>query len=301
MPILNTLIDLLLAPFRRLPPEAGLAAFAAVTGVVVLLIFKATSNPARVAQARNRAVSRILEMWLYRDDPWVCLGAVGRVMGDNLRYLGVLLVPMLASLIPMALLLAQAHDWFAARPLRPGETVLVVARLKPEAALALLDHVSLELAKPEAVTVDGAPVRSPALREIAWRVRATDGAVGRDTLILNYEGASGMARGRTSRGEEVPFGKFDTRFVGAHASVKEIRTGRAPARVSACRVAGGWEWLLYPGERRLPANSVFARIEVQYPDAEYVLLGLRMGWLPGVLIVSFLAGLLLMKPLKVEF
>ena len=52
MPLLNSIIDLLLAPFRHLPPEVGLAAFAIVTGLVVLLIFKVTSTPARVAAAR---------------------------------------------------------------------------------------------------------------------------------------------------------------------------------------------------------------------------------------------------------
>lgn len=301
MSLLNTVIDLFMAPFRRLPPEAGLVAFAVVTGLVVLLIFKATSNPARVAQARNRALSRILEMWLYRDAPWVCLGAVGRVMGDNLRHLGVLLVPMLASLIPMALMLAQAHDWFACRPLRAGETVLVVARLKPEAAITQLDQISLDCGEADAAT-DGAPVHSPALREVAWRVHATGGYMPSGVLILRESTVTGaLSQDPADGGDTVDRGKAGMWFIGPHAATKALATGRAPARAPACRVAGGWEWVLYPGEKRLPADSALARIEVLYPEAEYGLFGLRLGWLPAMLIVSFLAGLLVMRPLRVEF
>jgi len=51
----------------------------------------------------------------------------------------------------------------------------------------------------------------------------------------------------------------------------------------------------------LPATQPFVRIEVLYPAAEYNFFGLRMGWLPAVLILSLLTGLLLKKQLRVEF
>jgi hypothetical protein len=58
--------------------------------------------------------------------------------------------------------------------------------------------------------------------------------------------------------------------------------------------------MLHPGEGRLPRAQPFARLAVQYPKAEYNLLGWRMRWLPAVLILSFLSGLILMRPLRVE-
>jgi len=269
MPLLNPLIDYLLAPFRHLPPEAGLTVFAVMTGVVVLLVFKATSSPGRVTRARNRALSCVIEIWLYRDDPWVSLGAVGRAVLDSLRYFAVLAVPMLASLVPMVLLLAQAHDWFACRPLAPGEAVMVVARLKPDAELSRLDHATLQTSNGR---VEGPPVRAAALREVAWHVvgGATAGA---GTLVLT---------------------------AGERPLIKDLSGGRGLCRVSACRVADFWEWWLYPGESRLPQAQPFARLEVHYAKAEYNLLGWHTRWLPAVLVLSFLAGLALKKPLRVE-
>lgn len=269
MPILNPIIDLLLAPFRHLPPEAGLAAFAVMLGIVVLLLFKATSHPGRVTRARNRALSRVMEIWLYRDDPWVSLGAVGRAMVDNLRYLASLSVPMLASLVPMVLLLAQAHDWFACRPLAPGETVMVVARLNPEADVGLLNGMTLQVSQGR---VEGPPVRAAALREVAWQVVAgSQTAPG--TLVLTTS---------------------------AWRLTKTLTSGHGLSRLSACRVAGFWEWLLHPGEDRLPQGQPIARLEVRYAKAEYSLLGWHTGWLPAVLVLSFLSGLALKKPMRVE-
>jgi hypothetical protein len=292
MLLLNTLTDLYLLPFRRLPPEAGLAAFSVLFGVVVLLVFKVASNPGRIAQARNLALSRILEMWLYRDDPWVSLGACVRALRDSLRYLGVMTVPMLASLLPALLLLAQAYDRFDARPLRPGEAVSVVATLRPDAPADILRRLGVSVgvqgttdgyratgvapAAGTCVLIDSPPVRTPARNEIAWRLRAVAQPAGCAVVALT-DGEGGI------RVE------------------KQVCAGAGTARVSQCRVAGFADWLLHPGEPRLPASQPFARIAVLYPKAEYSLLGLHMGWLPAVLILSLLAGLALKKPLQVEF
>jgi hypothetical protein len=291
--ILNTVIDLFLAPFQRLPPEVGLAVFSVLLGLVVLLIFKATSNPALILRARNRALARILEMWLYRDDPWVSLGSFIRVLRDNTRYLGVMTLPMLASLLPALLLLAQAYDWFDARPLQPGETALVVAQLKPDAPADTMRRLELSVrvqgfsdgyratlftptASGTCVRIDSPPVCTPALGEIAWRIRANTTPAGRAVLTLTD--ANGFTRVE-----------------------KYVRAGNGLARVSRCRVTGFLDWLLHPGEPRLPANQPFMRIKVLYPEARYNFFGLRMGWLPAVLILSLLTGLLLRKPLRVEF
>jgi hypothetical protein len=267
--ILNATIDILLSPFRHLPPEAGLTAFAMLTGLLALLIFKAASNPTRVSQARNRALAGVLEVRLYRHDPWVSLVAVGRVMRANLRYTAMLLVPMLASLMPVTLLLAQANAWFAVRPLFPGETVMVVARLKPDADVGVLDRVTLASS---ALRVLDPPVRAAGLREVAWRVTAGDTA-GEATLVFSVDDA--------------------------HLT-KSVVCGYGLTRVSARRVADFWEGFIYPAEQRLPPSQPFDRLEVRYPKAVYTFFGWRTGWLQAMLAISFLTGLFLIKPLRVE-
>ncbi len=268
----NALIDLLMAPFRSLPAEVGLVCFGAVTGLLVLLIFKATSNPARVVRARNRALSRVIELWLYRHDPLLGLRSIGWMLIDNLRYLATLLMPMICSLLPMLVLLAQGHDWFASRALRPGETMLVVAHLRPDAPIQVLNDTDL-LVHGTSLALDAPPVRTPDWREVAWSVKRTqDGATGH--LVIHT-------------------GDVELR--------KTADAAGGLARRSSCRTASFFDHLLYPGEARLAVDAPFDRIETRWPAAEYKLLGWRTDWFWGLLATSFVAGLILKKPLRVEF
>jgi len=157
-----------------LTPTAALVLFGLLTGAVVLLIFKATSSPDRVLLARNRALSRVLELWLTRGDPWVGFRSLGSMVVDSFRYLATLFVPLVCCLLPTALLLWLAHEHFAFRPLRPGETVLLVARLAPDAPADALDAVAV--APPPGLETSLPPVRTPAWREIAWPLTAPAGA-----------------------------------------------------------------------------------------------------------------------------
>jgi hypothetical protein len=273
--ILNQVVDVILAPFRQLPPEVGVAVYSILLATIVLVVFKVTSRPERVARARSRAVARILEMWLYRDDPWVSLGAFGRLLLDNARYLGSLLIPMLASLVPVVLLLVQAHDWFAARPLRAGESTLLVARVREDVPPEEWKHLETSVGGTPCVRVDSPAVRAPAVHEVVWRLRANERAGCAAVTIADRAGAVRVE--------------------------KAVCAGYRLARVSASRTGGRAAWLLAPGEPRLPASQPFARIDVLYPAAEYNILGLRMGWLTAILVLSLPAGLALKRPLRVEF
>ena len=73
------------------------------------------------------------------------------------------------------------------------------------------------------------------------------------------------------------------------------------ARRTVRRTAGRADHLLHSGEPRLSAASPFDRIETRWPAAEYNLLGWRTNWFWGLLAASLLAGLLLKRPLRVEF
>lgn len=264
----NAIFDAWLSPLAALGRGWALTAFSVVTGVVLLLLFKVTSNPDRVARARNRAIARVLELWLFQSDPLVSLGALGRVLRANAVYLGTLLRPVLLSAVPMVLLLAQAHDWFAGRPLASGETALVVARWRSTGPLP--DTI---LTAGAGLTVETPAVRSAALRETAWRVRRDEPAARSAWLTLAAPGLP------------------DVRL--AVAGSRERCTPR--------RVSGRWRHLLYPGQPRLPADGPLAEIELRYPVAEYGWGRWRTDWLIALLLVSLLTGLALKGPLGVEF
>jgi hypothetical protein len=329
---MNRLLDILLAPFRAWPAEVALVAFGAATGLLVMVIFKLTSRPERVARARDRALSRVIELWLYRHDPLLGFGSIGRMLADNGRYLATLAVPMVCSLLPMLLLLAQGHDWFASRALAPGETMLVVARLRPGVPAGLLDETELALERVP-LRLAAPPVRTPAWREIAWSVTA-EGSVdlfpaqtnqeirkaGRGAKVSDNSGfpafqiqeEQGGANKATGPEAVTPTTPTATPPLSPRGGELVIRAGGAEirktvavdsglARRTVRRTAGRADHLLHLGEPRLSAASPFARIETRWPAAEYNLLGWRTDWFRGLLAVSLIAGLLLKKPLRVEF
>ncbi len=254
-----------MAPLSRLPAELALTLFSVLTGIAILLLFKVSSDPAKIAAARDRALSRVLELWLFREDACGGLLSVGRAMRDSFGYLGSMLKPALLSMIPMLILLVQANAWFGYRPPAPGESVLLTVRAAEAGAVE-----SLELKTPESLIVE-ASVASPAAREKSWRLRAAAGA-GSHTLAITGDGID---------------------------ETKSLRSGAAPARISALRTSSRLEHLLYPDEP--PLTGALERITLSYAPAEYRLLGFEMPWIVALLMISLVTGLALKKPLGVEF
>lgn len=268
----NALFDLLMAPFRGLPAEAGLVGFGALAGLLALLAFKVASCPARIVRARDRALSRIIELWLYRRDPLQGVRSTGWMLIDGLRYLATLLPPVVCSLIALLLLLAQGHDWFASRALKPGETMLVVAGLRAGVPVQMLNDAEL-IVDDTPLALDAPPVRTPGWREVAWRVKRMSAGAAGELLIrigdAEFRRTVDMASGLVRR--------------------PSYRTASFPGH------------LLHPGEPRLADCASLERIETRWPAAEYNLLGWRVDWLRGLLAASLAAGLALKRPLRVEF
>lgn len=171
-----------------------MVALSLALALVALTVFKLASKPERVARARDRALARVLELWLFRDDPVACFGALWRVAAADLRYLGTLLLPMAASLAPVLALLYAGSALLADSPLATGETAVVRARWTGDAAPAL----RLEVEGPYAVAAG--PVPCASLRETAWKIARTDGsATGKNGAPLFSVEPAADAGGRPFR------------------------------------------------------------------------------------------------------
>jgi len=265
MNVFNTVMDLMMAPLRRLPPELALACFSVVTGIVILLLFKISSNPVKIAAARDRALSRVLELWLYREDAVGGLFSVGRAMLNSFGYLATMLKPALVSMLPMLIMLIQANAWFGARPLQEGDVVLLTVRA---AKSGLVETLRLEDSQAVSNEIS---VISTEINEKSWRLRVKD-FTGTTVLRIKGEGVD---------------------------ESKLIVTGSRLSRVSTLRTASRVEHLLYPDEPRLPGP--LESIRIAYPTATYTVPGFDMPWIVYLLGVSLITGLILKKPLGVEF
>jgi hypothetical protein len=165
----NALGRWLLVPLGVLPGWLSATVIAAATGVLLLAVFKYTSDQRAIQRVRNDIDAHLLALKLFKDSARVAMRAQGRVLLGAGRLFVLAVVPMLVMAVPVTLLLGQLGLWYEARPLRVGEESVITLGLGGEAG-SPWPAVSLEPA--DAVDVTAGPVRVRSRREVCWSVKA---------------------------------------------------------------------------------------------------------------------------------
>ena len=132
----NALGRFLLAPVGVLPGWLSATVVAAVTGVLLLAVFKYTSNQRAIKRVRNDINANLLALKLFKDSTRVSLRSQGRILQGAFRLFVLALVPMLVMAVPVTLLLGQLALWYQARPLRVGEDAVITLKLNGDAGTA---------------------------------------------------------------------------------------------------------------------------------------------------------------------
>lgn len=267
--VMGRVFDLLFLPVRGLTPWAGLILASLLTALLMLFVFRLTSNQAGIRGAKNRIKAHLLELRLYKDNMSVTLRAQGQILLQNLRYIGYNAKPLLVMIVPLVLILAQLNLWFGAAPLRPGEATLVKVGLR-EGYNPL--ETALELRTTGGVAVETPPVRIEDEGEYAWRIRAVSA------------GPAGL---------EFALGPYSVRKT-------VVIGGPALSKISPRRVRPLLDQALYPGEPPLPRDVPLRTIEILYRGQSLNLLGLGVHWLVAYLILSIIFGFALKGVFKVE-
>jgi hypothetical protein len=204
---------------------------------------------------------------LFADEPALILRSHGELLAWNFRYLVLMLRPAAVTIIPLALLLFQLDAVYGRRPLVADESAIVTAQLSVGSNVSL-SSLSLDGA---GIEVETPPLRFPAERRVSWRVRAAKSQSG--TVKLNLPGAS---------------------------LTKRVQARPRLGYLSERRVSSHLEWLIHPGEARLP-DADLSSIAVEYPSAEISVFGLGVHWLVWFCVVSLLAMLVFRKRFRVTF
>jgi hypothetical protein len=273
MTYLNLIADLavgsLLRQFTR--PWPGLLAAALATSIAMLLVIRWVSSPAEIRRAKDRLVARVLELVLFRHDARVSFTAGGRIVSANLVYLRTLLWPLVISAVPCILVLSQLSCWYSWRPLKGGEAAVLEIKLSDGFSVM---ETRVSLAVPASIRVETEGVRVTAPPEITWRLRAEhDGSDWVDIAI----------------GDEAPVRK-------------QIVVGDKLEKISARRSRHGpWQSLLYPGEPPIDVASSIVEIDVRYPSRQLYIGNTEVDWVLAFVILTMLFGLLLKRPLRVQF
>ena len=261
--------DLVMAPLRGLSPSISLLVLSAALGLLLLLVFRLTSNQAAIGSLRRRMAAHLLEFRLFQHSLGIQWSSLSRMLLANLIYLKVAARPLLLMLVPLGLVLIQLNQWYGYHPLKPDETAVVALKLAGEG----LDLSKVRLETGDGLELVGRPLRIPHAGEVNWSIRPQRQGTHRLTFL------------------------FESRQV-----QKEIVTSsQGLARVSAVTPARDfWDVLQHPGEPPLPPDSFAERISVDYPARRIDLLGWETHWVVFLLIVSTLTALAFKRLLRVQ-
>jgi hypothetical protein len=145
-----------------------LAAFSIVAGLLILWIFKLSSNQRALKTTRRRVLSHLLAMRLFADDPVVILRSQLRLLAWNARYMALLLPAFLLIAIPLYFAWDHLDAIWGRAAFAPGDAVVVTAALRAPSPA--------QLVAPSWLAVETPPVRAG--REVSWRVRVLRAGAG---------------------------------------------------------------------------------------------------------------------------
>lgn len=249
----------------RWSPGLGLAIIAAAAGAGILGVFRMTADQARIRAAKRLVQAHLLELRIYRDEPGVVWRAQKSLAAANLRYLALMLRPVLITAVPLAVLLVHLEAFYSRAPLAIGAAAIVTMRMRGAGG----DVPQLEA--PPGVAVETPAVRALDLDQVSWRIRPR-------------AAVSGMLRIRLHGG----------------VVEKGIEAGAGPRFVAGRRARSAWDALWHPDEPRIVAPQV-DWVEIRYPEATVEWLGIRLHWLIWFALVAGLAALLLRRRFRVTF
>jgi uncharacterized membrane protein (DUF106 family) len=264
----NAIGQVVLAPVAYLPGWLSATVIAAVTGVLLLVMFKYTSNQKAIKRVRDDIKANLLALKLFKDSALVALRAQGRILVGAFWLMIYAIVPMLIMMAPVLLILGQLALWYQARPLQVGEEAVVTLKLQGDPASALPE---VELQPTDAVQVTVGPVRVRSQREVCWNIQAAK--EGKEQLVFR---------------------------IGDQTFDKELAVGGGFMRVSPLRP--GWHWsdvLLNPAEPPFGPESTVQSIEITYPERQSWTSGSNY-WVIYWFIVSMVAALCFRKAFNVN-
>ncbi len=282
---LTSAFDAFFDLFRSANPLVPLAALSVLAGIVMLLVFRFTTDQKSLRVAKDRLQAQLLAVRMFQDQLGVVMRAYGRIFRGTLSYLRFSLLPLLVMLVPFFVVFVQMDLRLGRAAPQPGEPFLLKAHLRKSAAPPagaassglfaapdpLLDQLALRL--PEGLKQTAPPVHIPAENEIDWRLEAQQ--PGDYTCLL---------------------------VVGEHQVSKGVRITRELEALSQKRVsAGSPEMLLEPAEAPLPSDSPFESLEVSYAPRSVAVAGFETHWIIVFLVFSTIVAFALKGVLGVEF
>jgi len=233
-------------------PWIGMILISFLTALLMLFVFRFTSNQEGIRQVKNKIKAHLLELRLFKDSLSLSFRAQGNILRYNLKYISYSAKPLLVMIIPLILILIQLNLWFGYEALIPGQETILKVKLEEgqnpfDINLALEPSSNFEIQTP--------PLRIEEGIEINWRLQAREKGVHDLTFIVN--------------GQRI---------------TKKVAVAQRPlSKISPLKVRRNFiNELINPGEPTLPRDLPIKTIEVKYPAKDMNLFGWNIPWLLGI-------------------
>ena len=266
--IINLVFEILFYPFKNLPPIWGLIVISIITGIVMLIIFRYTSNQKEIKKAKDKIKAHIFELVLYKDSLRVILKAFKNILKYNVAYLKQTLIALVFVIIPVIIILIQFNFRYEYRSFKSNESFLV--KLKLNKHLNEVQHVKLTVSNN--LKIGSQVLRIPENNEYDWRIKIEKSGIHE----LMFE-------------------------IGEMEEKKIIDAKQRLAMLSPVKVGHNFFKLLFnPGEVPLAKDSIVESINIRYPHRQLDIYGLHVHWLVVFFVISLIAAFGLKGIFRVE-
>lgn len=267
--VINKVFSILFYPFDNLDPAWGMIWVSLLAGILMLIVFRFTSNQEGIKKSKAKVSAYILEMRLFNHDLGKMLAALGKTLAANILYLRYMIVPIIVIIIPVIIILIEVSYRYEHRPLRPDEHVIVKAVLKPRLPV-VETRVSLQV--PEDIKIETPELRIKSSNEVDWRISAQKRGVYQLHFLVN--------------------GKLFE---------KNLHVGNELAALSTKRIGSSfYAFLLNHSEPELSNDSPFVSLQIKYPERSLSIMGLKLHWIVWFFIFSVIFGFAFKSVFKVE-
>src|SRR6478736_4955078 len=242
-------------------------AISIVIGLLLVIVFRYTSDQKAIGRAKDRLKAHLLAVRLFQDQLPVVMRAYGKILRGTGSYLRLAFTPFLIVILPITLLIVQLDRYFGWMPLQPAQTFLVEARVEESSAL---NQASLQL--PPELSSSAPAVHVPQEKKVVWRVVAERA------------------------------GNYNIQIAAAGQTVsKQVVVAPGLARVSPVRLRDNfWERMFTSGEPALADNSPVQSIAINYPAREISFAWMEWNWIVLFFVVSLIAGFIFKSVLGIQ-
>ena len=264
------IFNALFLPFRGMSPWVGMILISFLTGLLMLFVFKWTSNQQGIQKVKNRIKAHLLELRLFKDSLSQSLRSQGNILRCNLTYISYSVKPMLVMIIPLILILIQLNFWFGYESLTPNEPAILKIKLTEdqnplETPIAVQPSSGLVMETP--------PLRIEESSEINWRFSATQSGIQQFTVTIN--------------GETV---------------TKKVSVAQKPlSKISPLKTNKKFfDQVMYPTESPIKGQIPIRTIEIQYLAKSMNLFGWKIHWIIAYFALSIIFGFAFKGIFKVQ-